>query len=303
MENRRSGVGLGVFLLTLGLLWILISAGIVTWSVIDALFVLWPLLLVLIGVGIIFRRNAVIRALAWVVFLAVVVSYGHFIIDKGQAGKNMVVAGNSGAVERMAQTGNAELRIALGGTQIDLDSDTSNAGNLLEYSLQDEKNTDFSSKLLENNAKARIAFEKKRYAVSDLKTDNNGGNSFHLSKDAVWDVTVDTGAINGSFDLSGLRVGNLDFNMGAANVKLVMGSYNTKLSINAGASKIGIELPGDTGMRIKFDGGLNSDNFHENGWEKRSDGWYYSPGYDGKEFAVEADGSMGLVNLTVEQAR
>lgn len=301
MDNRRRGVGLGLFLLTLGLLWILMTTGVITWSTFDALLVLWPLVLVVIGVSVIFRRSALIRAVVWLAFLAVVVSYGHFFIERDQPGKNFAAGGDVRKIERLAKTDRAELRIALGGTKIVLDSGVSDTGSLLEDSLQDEKGTDLSSELVENDTKARIAFEKKKYNFSDLKTGNNGLNSFHLNRDVVWDIRVDTGAMDGSFDLSSLRVENMEFNMGAANARLIMGSYNTKLKINAGASKIDVSLPRDTGMKVRIDGGMNSDNLREDGWEKRDDGWYYSPGFDGREYVVEAEGSMGFVNITVDQ--
>lgn len=293
MENRHRGLGLGVFLLTLGLLWILINTGVVTWSIIDALYVLWPLIIVIIGINIIFRRNGLVRVGAWIVFLTVLVSYSYFNEDKSPSGNNFVV-GDTVSIDRPAETQSAELKLALGGAKINLDSNTD---KLLEASLQGMK-TRHSSELKNNNSKAYIVFEKNRYTLSDLRFDNNGGNSFHLNRDVAWSLDFDMGAVDGNYDMSGIKVENLDLKLGAANTTLIMGSCNTKLKITAGASRIDIELPQNAGIKVKLKGGLNDTNTDGPGWQKQ-DEWYYSPGYDGKEFKLEADVTMGVGKFTV----
>ena len=297
MENRHRGLDFGVFLLTLGLLWILISTGVVTWSIIDALYVLWPLIIVIIGINIIFKRNGFIRVGAWIIFLAVLISYSYFYEDKSPSGNNYVVS-DTVSIDRLADTQKAELRLALGGTKINLDSNTD---KLLEASLQDKETKHFSE-LQENNSKAYIVFEKNRYTFGDLKFIKDNGSSFHLNRNVIWDLDLDTGAIDGEFDMSGLKVQNLNLDVGAANVKLIMGSYDTKLKIGAGASKIDIELPQNAGIKVKMEGGLNNTNMDEPGWQKLDD-WFYSPGYDGKEFKLEADVSMGVGKFTVNFSR
>lgn len=293
MENRHRGFGFGVFLLTLGLLWILVTTGVVTWSILDALYVLWPLIIVLIGINIIFKRNALIKAGAWIIFLAVLISYSYIYEDKTPSGYKLE-AGDAVSIERQAETQKAELRLALGGTRINLDSNTD---KLLEASLQD-KDTKHSNELQENNSKAYIVFEKSRYTFENLQFKDNNGSSFHLNRGVIWDLDFDTGAIDGEFNMSDLKVENIDLDVGAANAKLIMGSYDTKLKIGAGASKIDIEIPQNAGIRVNMEGGLNNTNMDEPGWEKR-DGWYYSPGYDGKQFKLEANVKMGVGKFTV----
>jgi len=117
MKNNR-GVGFGVFLLTVGIIWILVSVGVISWSIVNALFVLWPLILVIIGVNIIFRNNEIIKAVAWVAFLAVVISYGYFYEDGGRTSGEGTKAGKSVTVERLAEVQKANLEIGLGGGKL-----------------------------------------------------------------------------------------------------------------------------------------------------------------------------------------
>lgn len=299
MERSRSGIGFGIFILTIGILWILANTGVITWSIVNALFVLWPLILVLIGVNIIFRRNEIIKALVWIAFLAILVSYSYFFDGRGISDKNMA-GGRVTAVDMQPETQKGELKLAFGGIKINLDSSTSNISKLLEPDLQDP-NIKQSVDNRDNNRTVSIVFEKSKYWFTNFNFGNSYNSRFHLNNAVVWDLDIDTGALDGTFDMSGLKVEKFSLDMGAANLKLIMGSYNTSMKINAGVSKMDIEIPQDTGMKVKIDGGLNNTNLNEKGWEKRGDGYYYSPDFDqkSKAYHIVADVSMGVSNLSV----
>lgn len=74
MEHKN--IGFGVFLVCIGVLWLCISFGIIGWSIVYSFFKLWPLIFVVMGINIIFRDKAYVRAITWLLFLAVVVAYG-----------------------------------------------------------------------------------------------------------------------------------------------------------------------------------------------------------------------------------
>ncbi|MGI6778951.1 MAG: LiaI-LiaF-like domain-containing protein [Acetivibrionales bacterium] len=74
MKNRN--IGLGIFFIAAGAIWLLINTGYLEVSMIfDSLRVLWPLLLVVIGLNIIFGENAVANTLIWLLFIAAVIGY------------------------------------------------------------------------------------------------------------------------------------------------------------------------------------------------------------------------------------
>lgn len=293
MRNDR-GVGFGVFLLTVGIIWVLWSVGVITWSIINSLFVLWPLILVIIGVNIIFRNNGIIKAVAWVAFLAILISHSYFFEGANNSGDGKQTERKT-IVEMLPDTQKGNLRIAFGGTTISMDSNTS---NLLEANIQDPGITYTESK---NNGEASIAFEKKAYKITSFNNDvKNHNNRFHLNNGIVWDINLDTGAVNGNFDMSGLAVEKLTLNTGAANLRLIFGDKvrNPAVKINAGASKIDIDVPASAGVKIKMDGALNSTNLDGPGWEKK-DGSYYSKGYEAAPVKMDMDVSMGVGKLSV----
>ncbi|NJD01138.1 MAG: hypothetical protein FIA99_00720 [Ruminiclostridium sp.] len=292
MKNNK-GVGFGVFLLTVGIIWVLVSVGVISWSIINALFVLWPLILVIIGVNIIFRNNKIIRAVAWAAFLTVLISYSYIFDDKTNAGG--IRTGEKVTIEKLAEVQKGNLKIAFGGTRISLDSGTL---KLLEAEIQD-KDITYAEKSLDGETS--ISFDKKAYSISNFNTNlNNRNNRFHLSSQVPWHIDIDTGAVDGSFDMSGLSVEKLSLDTGAANLALTLGAKysNPVVDINAGASKIEINVPSDAGVKVRMDGALNSTNLDGSDWEKKN-GVYYSKGYDEASVKIDMDIDMGVGKLLV----
>ena len=296
MHDNGKGLGFGIFLLTVGIVWLLSTAKIVTMSTFYALFTLWPLILVAIGISIIFRNSRLIRIASWLLLLVTVICYGYFAApSKGPVIINSIkTADTKVTLEKLPETEKGELTLEFGATRLFMDSATS---NLLEATVS-EGLVQHSESMKDNNRNASIVFEMKGYNISNLKFADELRNNFHLSDRVIWKLIIDTGAVEGNLDMAGLKVEKLDIDTGASKFKLDMGSYNTELKIDAGASEIDITLPEDTGIRIKLDGGLNNTNLDDPGWVKK-DGWRYSPEYDSKSFKIEADMSLGVGKLTV----
>jgi DUF4097 and DUF4098 domain-containing protein YvlB len=240
----------------------------------------------------------IIRFGIWVVFLAVLILHSYFYADKGINDRNFA-SGSDVNIERRAETQTADLKISLGGTKINMDSNVSNKNNLLEAGLQDE---DIIHSADYGNASTSIIFDRKKVNFTGFKFNNNHRDTFHLNNEVTWNMDIDTGAADGDLDLSQVRLDKLNLDVGAANIKLKLGSCNSKLVLKSGVSNIKIEIPQDTGIKVNLDGGLNSTNFDEAGWVKDGDS-YYSPGYNSKTNKMEADVEMGLGNLSIKNSR
>jgi hypothetical protein len=302
MRNNGKGLGFGILLLTVGAVWLLSIAKIVTWSTLNALITLWPLILVAIGIGFIFRSNRLVRTLTWLVLLAVVIGYGYFAPSNNNWFKydlhfgdetNYTSDSMNVTLDKKQQNEKAELLLDYGAMKINIDSKTS---GLLDATINDaivkhSENLDGST--------ASIKFEMKDEKVINLGRLEKFRSDYHLSKDIIWNLKLNTGAIDGNLDLSGLKVENLNIKTGVSSLDLDMGSYNTVMKIESGASKIDITLPEDTGMKIKLDGGLNNTNLEKEGWTEEDD-WYYSPDYNLMDFKIEAEINNGFGNLSVE---
>jgi hypothetical protein len=302
MRNNTRGLGFGIFLLTVGAVWLLSIYHIVTWSTLNALFTLWPLVLVAIGIGFIFRSNRIVRMFTWLVLLAVVIGYGYYApvnntwfkydLHFGD-GTNYSSYTTNVTLDKKQHNEKAELLLDYGAMNVSIDSNTS---RLLDATINDaivkhSENLDGST--------ASIKFEMKDEKVINLGGLDKLRSDFHLSKGVVWNLKLNTGAIDGNIDLNGLKVEKLDIKTGLSSLRLDMCSYNTVMKIETGASKIDITLPEDTGMKIKIDGGLNNSNLEKRGWVVKDD-WYYSPDYNSKDYKIEAVINNGLGDLSVE---
>jgi hypothetical protein len=298
MRNNGRGLGFGILLLTVGAVWLLSIAKIVTWATFNALFTLWPLVLVAIGIGFIFRSNRIVRTLTWLVLLAVVIGYGYINPAKDpwiRFDSNAAnVPNTTVTLEKSPQTEKADLTLDYGAMQINIDSEGS---GLLDASINNSI-ISHSVEELDNRTKS-IKFEMKNKSFIDLSGINKLRSDYHLSRDVVWNLMLNTGAIDADLDLGGLKVEKLDIKTGVSSLNLDMGSCNTVMKIESGASKIDISLPDDTGMKIRIDGGLNNSNLEKNGWAKENN-LYYSPDYNSKDFKIEAEINNGLGDLSVE---
>ena len=296
MRNRN--IGFGIFLLSIGIIWALVNIGIIDWSVFESVLVLWPLLLVMAGINVVFRDNPIVKTVTWLLFLAIVIVYGYYNDRNAGFIPGRAVNGEKVVVQKLTETGSGELRLALGGTRLFVDSETQN----LMDAYTEDPDVRYTEDYRNNNETAVLKFEKKLRHITFGRRMGEYNSEFHLNKDVLWDIDMDIGAVSGTLDMSELKVRDLDMDVGAGNLKLICGNKqeSSRIKIDAGASKIGLVVPKDAGVRIKVDGVLSKENLENLGWDKRSGGYYVSPNYDGTASKIDVDIDMGAGKLTVD---
>ncbi len=318
MHDNTRGLGFGIFLLTVGIVWLLSMAKIVTMSTLYALVTLWPLLLIAIGIGVIFRKNVIIRLLTWIVLVAVIISYGYFVKPKTPAifmdldigrvdlhydsddvssnDKNTEIGTNNVSYEKPPQTEKCKLKLNMGATKLTVDSHTdklfdASLGRLVKCSKSEDNNG--------KNVYIKVESESMTFKdLDELESHAEAESRLHLDKNVLWDIDLDTGVMSSALDLSDIKVERLNVETGLSKVKIYLGSYDTQINMEADLSKVDLVLPEDTGIRIKLDGTLSNTNINGSGWTE-SDDWRYSPDYESKSHKIEADISMSMGKLNV----
>lgn len=295
MSSRN--IGLGIFLLSIGVIWVLANVGVITWSVIDALLILWPVALIVVGINIMFKNNAIVRAVTWVLFLAIIISYSFVVEDKkSDRNQGMQESGQYVSFEIKPGTESGKLDLSLGGLEINLDSNTL---NLMDAVIND---SDIRHSIDYKNGEktAVIVFDKKNYFNFKGRSDSDRRCDFHLNNNVLWDMEIDVGEVSGTLDMADLKVRDFDLDAGAGNLKLVMGNRyeRTAVKIDAGASKLEIVVPESSGVRVQMDGGLNKSNFEELNWVKNGN-YYQSRNYDYAANKIDMDIDMGVGKLTI----
>ncbi len=122
-----------------------------------------------------------------------------------------------------------------------------------------------------------------------------------LSPELRWDLEMDSGAVDGELDLQGLPLGKVKLKMGAGNMTLRLGHNGdrVKVKVEAGASNLRIQVPEDTGLSLSVSGALAGNNLKELGWPQ-VDGRYRSPAYETLPDRIDLELEMAVGNFTVE---
>lgn len=286
--DRKGSFG-GVVLVLVGLFWLLTNFGIVNWSLIDVMLRLWPLILITIGINVIFRDKVIIRYITWGLFFIIIISFGFY--NQYRFGNGEFVNSDPNmTIESRTETTMGKLNLQLGGGSVEINSTDKALINATIPNNRVWKDVRFSN----GNKRADIDIKQKSNFV------HFGGNQsydydFSLDDKLLWDIDIDTGAINGTMDFSNLMLSKLDIDMGASNLNLIFGdkSEKTKVDIDGGVTNLEITVPKDIGVRIDIDGGIKNTNIRGIGW-KKIDGSYISPNYDEAAKKLEIDVDMGI---------
>jgi len=283
---KEKYTGLGVFLIIIGIAWVLYSFGLINWNIIHSLRVLWPLILVVAGINLIFQKRPVIKGLSWILFLVILVVHSFYTQDK----LTNYSGGQNFSIERSSETESCELRIDLGGLKLNIASGSNNLVDV-ESNIPDFNYTSTGKQ----NAKIHI---KKDTYLFNQRT--NYGMDINLNNNLVWDFVLNTGATKGNFDFSDIQTSSMKINIGAAKLDLKFGSLlnNVDVEINAGASSFNIYVPENTALKIDLDGALNDNNFSSIGLIK-NDGYYYSPDYEKAVNKINMEIDMGVGNIKI----
>ncbi|MEW5920013.1 MAG: DUF5668 domain-containing protein [Bacillota bacterium] len=128
-------------------------------------------------------------------------------------------------------------------------------------------------------------------------------NNWHinLSPDLLWDLELDSGAVDGELDLEGLPLNTVRIKLGAGNMTVRLGNNGeaVKMNVEAGAANLKIQVPEDTGLSIGMTGVLANSNLRELGWPQ-VEGRYRSPAYEKLSDRVNLDIEVAVGNFTVE---
>jgi hypothetical protein len=115
-------------------------------------------------------------------------------------------------------------------------------------------------------------------------------------------MNIQTGAADTRIDLSNLQVNKLDMSLGAAATSVVLPNIKgTALAhINSGASSLVVEVPRDVAARISYRGGLSTINVDTTRFPQVDTGVYESPNYDTAPSRVDLTMETGFTTIQVK---
>ncbi len=297
-ERTRTGGLVGpVLLIGLGAIFLLNNLGILTWSVWDLVFRLWPLILIAIGLDLLVGGRSV-----WGSLLALVLILAVFIGGVFLMGIQFEAAIPAGEI-RQPLGGLTEAEVAIGPAVglfrvVALEE---GSGDLVQGEVRLGRGESLRSDFDRERDPARFTLKSSGFAW--FPTSGMWG-----TKTATWDLSLNPD-VPLSLDLS-LGVGMLEINLG----ELIL----TDLDVSLGIGKSTITLPGEGSFKAKIDGaigqtivviprgmaarilvstGLGTSQMPA-GYSRQGD-YYISPGYGTAENRVDLEigQAIGLIQV------
>lgn len=122
-----------------------------------------------------------------------------------------------------------------------------------------------------------------------------------LNTNPVWKMNFDVGASASEFYLEPFKVEDLDIDIGAASLKVVLGDLldSARVNIDAGASSVEISIPENVGCEIKDDVVLSSRHFE--GFRKIESDLYRTENFNSSTKKIYIDIDVGVSSLTIKR--
>jgi hypothetical protein len=287
------------------------TTGFIAWSVWWTLLMLWPVLLVAIGLRIIGRGTgqswvgALGPIVVWVAFAYAVSTSltgagGFYPFQSGASltsGKQFAIFEPVGAVTE------ATMKFEGGAGDIKIGSDS---GQLISAT----GTSPFGEPLLEvkrdgSSAEVRLGLGDKGFAAAGPPGIAAGKVDVELSDLVVWNAELQAGASSLGADFSRLKLRALTLSTGASRVDLKLGVVPDEVTkapivVKAGVSSVRISVPRDAEARVVSSGGLSSTEVNGD-FAKVGDGSWQTPGYATAQRVYDISIESGVGSVSVER--
>lgn len=285
------------------------TLGIVSWSVWWTFITLWPVLIVALGISLLGRglqqswMRAIAPLLIWAALAySVTASFtgvGGFqptpllvrpSAVAGQPFAYMEPLGGASTATLRLRGGAGEIAVRGGDNLVDASGTTpfGTPGFTVDRS-GDTANVDLT--LADSSGSVVVP------GISAARTD------VALSRTAVWDATLETGATSLNADLSDVPVRRLTLKTGASSATLKLGqvpwvAVATDVSIKAGVSSIEVLVPRDAAVRIDTHNGLSATDIDRR-FSGMGAGVWQSPGYGTASKTINITVESGVSSISV----
>lgn len=316
MKRAFDSVSRGLLLIAMGVIFFLLNYGILSWGFWMHVGELWPLILILAGIGLLFNRRIPL-SFVFLVFLLCMVGYSLVVGDKPVPWQ-MNIPFNSGTIETKPvniplppEVKKAQVNLKLGGAQVELQAlDPGNSEHQLmtgNYQGKSENSDQGSagSGLSTQQSGDTLSVTLSSASFGEKMNKNNRSNiQLNLSSKVHYDLDVTAGAINGNIDLSRLAVDNLNISTGASNFELQFGDteITTQGKIDSGASKLMLVVPENVGLRIRLNGVATNTNFMGSGLLLEDKNWV-SPNYAAAKTKIDLEVSTAAGSVQLDRPK
>ena len=285
-------------LILVGIIALLVNAGVIPTDRLDRLVDLWPLILVVIGLELIVRRaltgvTAEIAA-ALIILLAAAGTVAYVATSQPIPGgiQTMDVSGTLGNGDH------ASLTVEVGAATLNINGDTSLAENLYKAHIEftgprPSVDYDRSSGDVNISQSSSFFFRSTRFKVD-----------MSINPKVAWAFELDSGAATNKLNLSNVNVTELKLNTGASRSELTLGqpTGTVPVSVNGGALTVNVHRAAGAATSVQVSGGavsLTADGRAFRGIGSQS---WSTDGYDQAQNRYQVEISGGACTVTVDTA-
>lgn len=289
------------------------------WS---AVFSLWPVLIILVGVGYLLPEKTESRYIMVFVTLAVLAlfAYQGFTVPKGDGFFGRIFNDHNNDFEWDSSSSN-EGESAIESKHFEQpydpaieEADLSIEGGVVGYHIGEptdklfaaDAKTNFSNFSLKEVRSGNHADLEFKMSNEDAKRADKDSNSnsvmMHLNANPIWNISLEIGAGSANFDLSPYKLNNLTIEGGVASVKMKVGmphASESSISFEGGLASFELQVPKNAACRIIMESALSSKSIE--GFSKQEDGSYISGNFNAADKLYTINIESGLSSVKVSQ--
>jgi hypothetical protein len=298
-QGRRVSLVGPAILIGLGVILLLNTLGLLAWSVWEAVFRLWPVLLIAVGLEIILNRLSVWGSLLALVLTALVLA-GMLWLLGPDISTGQVVAGEE-VRQALGEASRAEVLIEPGIGWLSIEALPESA-NLVEGVVRAGRGQGVRRHFAVVGQTATFTLRSEGEMFGPfIGWGDQLGWELGLASGVPLDLKIELGAGRADLDLTGLTVDDLEVSMGIGQAIVTLpdeGRFQAKIEGAIGETVV--VIPAGLEARIRVDTGLAVSDLPD-GYQQRDD-VYTSPDYASADNRVDLEVSQAIGKITIRQS-
>jgi len=325
MENKKDITG-AIFLVSIGLLFLLNTTNIVPWGIWLQIFRFWPILLILAGIKIILPENKVGQIIYPIIYTLFIIFIGttSYFFTKTQKVPFLPENVTNCIFNRCESTDDSSLMqsesfvnyadytdiidrvldINIAASTLNLNDDST------DYFLRSQAKdyTERNKPTLEtvnNEGTLRTVFDNTKIHSYGWWNFKSPEYTLTLGQNTIpTTILIELGAGEGIVDLDNVILKSLDTTVGAGSLDITLGMNSIPETINmeVGAGEIKLTLPENIGILVSYDLGVGSIQIEDASIEGiGKETIYKSSNYDTAEKKVTITASVGVGELIIDR--
>ncbi|MBM3932834.1 MAG: hypothetical protein FJ319_00765 [SAR202 cluster bacterium] len=258
LNGNRVGIPIfAVVLVTLGVIFLLQNLDVLPSSIWSDLWRLWPVIIILVGVGIIFRSaSQTVAAVVAVALIAVLVGAIVYAANNDVFSSGGQVTTLS---EPLGDIRTIQANVDFGAGRLRVGTLPAGSTNLFEARLQNPGEP-AEAVMTRNGSDGTLTISRTDGGPFSWFGRGDVEWTINLSRSPTVRFDLDSGAADMELDLMELRATSVDISTGAADLDVTMpaNAGNVIAKISAGAADVSVRIPQGVAARITNESGLSS---------------------------------------------